>query len=80
MEYADSEVKGYFWDNGMLKKLVRDGLGQEIHLSVVPKPLRTSLLRWSHDFNGDVEVKVKTILNRLYTWPGLLEDALKWCK
>ena len=30
-EYADSEVKGYFWDNEVLKKLVRDGLEQEIY-------------------------------------------------
>ena len=77
-EYADSEVKGYFWDNGVLKKLVRDGLGHEIHLT---KPLRSTLLRLSHDFNGHVGVKkVKAILNRLYTWPGLQEDVLKWCK
>ena len=80
-EYADNEVKGYFWDNGVLKKLVRDGLGQEIHLAVVSKPLRTALLRLSHDYNDHVGLKkVKAILNRLYTWPGLLEDVLKWCK
>ena len=80
-EYADSEVKGYFKDNGVLKKLVRDGLGQEIHLTVVPKRLRTTLLSLSHDFNGHLGVKkVNAILNRPYTWPGLLEDVLKWCK
>ena len=78
-EYTDSEVKGYFWDNGVLKKLVRDGLGQEIHLTIVPKHLRTTILRLSHDFNGHLGVKkVKAILNTLYTWPGLLEDILKW--
>ena len=39
--------------------------GQEIHLTVVPKPLRTTLLRLSHDFNGHVGAKkVKAILNR----------------
>ena len=38
-------------------------------------------MRLSHDFNGHVGVKkVKAILNRLYTWPGLLEDVLKWCR
>ena len=46
-EYADSEVNGYFGNNGVLNKLVR--LGQEIHLTVVPKPLRTTPLRLSHE-------------------------------
>ena len=74
-------MKGYIWDNGVLKKLVRDGLGKDIHLTIVPKPLRTSLLRLSHDFSGHVGVKrVKVILNRRYTWPDLLEDVLKCCK
>ena len=57
-EYADSEVKGYFWDNGVLKKLVRDGFGQEMHLTIIPKPLRTTLLRLSHDFKSKLGTKL----------------------
>ena len=57
------------------------GLSRRYTLTIASKLLRTTLLRLSHDFNGHVGVKkVKAILNRLYTLPGLLEDVLKWCK
>ena len=50
---------------------------------VVPKPLRSKLLRWAHDDPASGHLGYKKTLIRLkknFTWPGIRKDVERYCQ
>ena len=51
------------------------------YLIVLPKQFREQVLRLAHDQLGHMgRRKVTEIVKRSFTWPGLTEDVLKYCR
>ena len=78
---ADKEEKGFRWDSGLLVQSITNHMFMKCDLIVLPKQFREQVLRLAHDQLGHMgRRKVTEIVKRSFTWPGLTEDVLKYCR
>ena len=69
-EYADDSEKGFFWEGGLIKKIVENELGVARYVIVVPKPFRARELKAAHDRMGHQSIKkVLPMVARNFSWP-----------
>ncbi len=76
---AESKLRGYEVRDGLLVHVLVGELGEEVVRIVVPREDRERLLGLAHEFGGHLGVKkMKSKLNRLFTWPGLSGDVTRY--
>ena len=78
---ADSEEKGFSWKDGLLLQTITTHAWERIQLIVLPKEFRNRVLTLSHERMGHLGArKVKAILRRSFSWPGMGRDTIDHCK
>lgn len=74
---AKDKLRGYDVRDQMLVHVISGELGEECVRLVVPRCECEKLLVLAHDKGGHLGVKkVRSKLNKLFTWPGLAGDVL----
>lgn len=78
---ADSSQKGFRWREGVLVKTRTDHLFQQYEVVVLPVSLRDKVLHIAHDRLGHLgPKKVREIVHRKFTWPGIAKTVLRYCR
>ncbi len=77
-DLAGRRQNGYFWSNGLLFHNIVDTLGDERCRLVVPRSRRRNVLRLAHEKGHIGAKKMREIINRNFSWPGLGKDIINW--
>ena len=82
-QLANENETGYSWVDGLLVHEIEGDAGEIYRRLVVPRVRRADILKMAHNhlMAGHLAYKKMTShLKRLYTWPGIGENVLAWCK
>ena len=76
---ADARKGGYSWQDVHLHI---SGLGEECVRIVVPRGRRNDVLKLAHSslLGGHLSIrKTRDLINRSFTWPGMVKGIKEWC-
>ena len=77
---ADRE-QGYRWKEGLLLRFKTDELGERWGILVLSQSFRQRVLTLAHEKSGHFSrKKVLTIIQRSFTWPGIVKDVQHHCR
>ena len=72
--------KWFKWERGLLMQKITNHMFAQCDIVVVPKIFRLQISRLAHDQLGHLgRRKVREIIRRIFTWPGLAEDVIRCC-
>jgi len=73
--------RGYRYKDDILRHVVLDIEDEEFSRIVLPKCERKRVLELAHDKCGHVGIKkVRAMINRCFTWPGMGDDIIRYVK
>ena len=78
---ADLNEKGFSWKEGLLLQSITSHEWGSLQLIVLPKDFRSKVLTLAHEKLGHLGArKVKSIIRRNFSWPGMGRDIIDHCK
>jgi len=78
---ADREQQGYRWKDGLLLLFMTDVFGERRGVLVLPESFRQRVLTLAHEKSGHFSrKKVLQIIQRSFTWPGIVKDVQRHCR
>lgn len=78
--WADSKIKGYIWENGLLMHEKPDEVHGLLKRIVVPVEVHERVLELAHEHSGHLSIsKLRALIARWYIWPGIHADITRHC-
>ena len=78
---AGKGEKGFLWEDGLLYQTVTTHVLDVVHLVVLPKSFRVKVMDLAHDkLNHMGARRVQALLRRKFTWPGMGQEVMQYCR